>query len=400
MGIMSSFSPIEKILEDVKMGKIVIVVDDENRENEGDLIVAAEKATPEIINFMLKYGRGLICLSLTEKRALELKLEPMTNTTDKYGTNFTVSIDHKDTSTGISAYDRSLTIRKVVSKNSKPEDFIRPGHVFPLISRNGGVLERAGHTEAAVDLARMAKLYPASVICEIIRDDGRMARLPDLFKFSKKHDLKMISIADIIEYRMKKERLIERVAETILPTKYGKFKTIAYRGKIYGEEYLALILGEPEKKKSVLVRVHSACLTGDLFGSKRCDCGEQLEKSIKMIREEGCGVLIYIPHQEGRGIGLLNKVKAYQLQDIGIDTVNANKILGFKPDLRDYGMGAQILVDLGVKNIRLLTNNPRKIVGLKGFGLRVIERVPIKIKPNKYNKRYLLTKKTKLGHIL
>jgi 3,4-dihydroxy 2-butanone 4-phosphate synthase/GTP cyclohydrolase II len=397
---MSVFSPVEEVLKDVKKGRLVIVVDDESRENEGDLIAAAEKATPELINFMAKHGRGLICMPITEERAAELRLDQMAPTSDRHGTNFTVSIDHKDTSTGISAQDRALTVRKAASPETSPEDFFRPGHIFPLTARNGGVLQRAGHTEAAVDMAKLAGLYPAGIICEIMNDDGKMAQLPDLIKFSKKHGLKITSIADLIEYRMKRERLVEKVADTSLPTKHGRFKALAYRGKVYGEEYLVLVLGNIKKKENVLVRVHSACLTGDLFGSKRCDCGVQLEKSIGMIKKEGVGVLIYIPHHEGRGIGLLNKLRAYKLQDGGADTVEANQMLGFEPDLRNYGMGAQILAELGVKNIRLITNNPRKIVALKGFGLRVVERIPVKTRPTRHNRKYLLTKKTKLGHLL
>lgn len=398
---MPAFASVGEVLKDVKRGKPVIVVDDEARENEGDLVVAAEKASPEVINFMAKHGRGLICMPLTEERASELRLGPMGGQGDRHGTSFTVSIDHKKTSSGISAQDRSLTVREAASQEAGPDDFFRPGHIFPLVARKGGVLERAGHTEAAVDLAGLAGLKPAGVICEIMADDGNMARLPELLKFAEKHGLKMVSIAGLIEHRMKREKLVERVTETELPTRrFGRFKIIAYRGKLYGEEYLALVLGDVKKQKSVLVRVHSACLTGDVLGSKRCDCGEQLEKSLKMIRKEGAGVLIYIPHQEGRGIGLLNKLRAYGLQDRGADTVEANRMLGFRPDLREYGMGAQILADLGLKSIRLLTNNPRKIIGLKGFGLEVVERVPIRIKPGRYNRRYLLAKKTKLGHLL
>jgi 3,4-dihydroxy 2-butanone 4-phosphate synthase/GTP cyclohydrolase II len=398
---MDPFSPIEEILADLKKGRPVIAVDDENRENEGDLVAAAEKATPELINFMAKHGRGLICLPLTEERAAQLKLEPMTKTSDRHGTNFTVSIDHRETSTGISAHDRSLTARKAASPHIGPEEFFRPGHLFPLVAARGGVLKRAGHTEAAVDLARLAGLYPVGMICEIMAEDGKMARLPDLVNFSKKHSLKITNIADLIQYRMKRERLVEKVAETTLPTRFGRFKAFAYMGKTEGEQYLVLVLGDLNSLKEVaLVRVHSACITGDIFGSKRCDCGPQLEKSIEMIKKEGSGILIYIPHHEGRGIGLLNKLKAYELQDFGADTVEANRLLGFGPDLRSYGMGAQILADLGIKNIRLITNNPRKIVGLKGFGLKITERVPIKVPPTKHSKKYLHTKKTKLGHLL
>lgn len=398
---MTGISTVEEALEDLKKGKIIIVVDDESRENEGDLVAAAELTTPDTVNFMAKEGRGLICMPVTSKIAEKLDLDLMSGEGDKFGTSFTVSIDHKETSTGISAEDRALTIRKAVSESSRPDNFHRPGHIFPLVARKGGVLERAGHTEAAVDLARLAGLKPHGTICEIMKDNGKMARLEDLKQFAEKHQLKIVTIADLIQYRMRKEKLVERAVETYIPTDYGKFNLLAYRDKIHSGEYLALKTEnlDLENENGVLVRVHSSCLTGDALGSKRCDCRQQLEKSMERISNEG-GVLLYIGHQEGRGIGLFNKLKAYQLQDEGEDTVEANRLLGFEPDLRDYGFGAQVLADLGLKKIRLLTNNPRKIVGLEGFGLEIAERVPIKIKPNKYNKKYLEAKKKKLGHLL
>lgn len=397
------FNTVEEALEDIKQGKMVIVVDDPDRENEGDLVMAAEKVTPEAINFMAKYGRGLICLALTPERCDELELHPMTPmNTDPKGTYFCVSIDahpKHGTTTGISAYDRAITIKLAVSPEAKPSDFVRPGHVFPLRARPGGVLERAGHTEAAVDLARLAGLYPAGVICEIMKDDGTMARVPDLMEFAKKHDLKIITIADLIKYRLKRETLVERVATAHLPTPWGVFKIHAYRHKLTGAEQVALTMGEWKEDEPVLVRVHSECLTGDVFRSLRCDCRPQLEKALEMIAKEGKGVLVYILGHEGRGIGIANKIKAYALQEKGYDTVEANEKLGYPPDLRDYGIGAQILRDLGVRKMRLMTNNPRKIVALEGFGLEVVERVPIKTEPNTYNRVYLQTKKDKLGHM-
>ena len=396
------FNTIDEAIEDIRAGKMVIMVDDEDRENEGDLVLAAEKVTPEAINFMAKYGRGLICLALTPERVEELHLPlmaPQDNGTP-YGTAFTVSIDAREgVTTGISAADRAHTIKVAIDPNTKPEDLVRPGHVFPLRARKGGVLRRAGHTEGSVDLARLAGLYPAGVICEIMNDDGTMARVPQLMEFAREHGLKIITIADLIHYRLQKEFLVYRVAEAHLPTDYGDFKIIAYDNHLDNFTHVALVMGEVDTHEPVLVRMHSQCLTGDVFHSKRCDCGAQLHKAMEMIAQEGRGVLVYLS-QEGRGIGLGNKIKAYHLQDEGLDTVEANEELGFPPDLRDYGLGAQILVDLGVKKIRLLTNNPRKIVGLKGFGLEVVERVPIEIPPSECNREYLAAKKQKMGHYL
>lgn len=395
---------IEEALQDLKEGKMIIIVDDEDRENEGDLCIAAEKVTPEAINFMAKYGRGLICLALTEEQVAKLKL-PMMVPEDQsnalHGTAFTVSIDARyGVTTGISAYDRAKTILTAIADDAKPEDLVRPGHVFPLKARRGGVLVRAGHTEASVDLARLAGLKPAAVICEIMRDDGSMARLSDLEVFAKEHGLKIVTIADLIKFRMKTEKLVRRVAEATLPTLYGgEFKLILYESDVDSQHHIALVKGEIKPEEPTLVRVHSQCLTGDVFGSLRCDCGEQLHRAMQMIAEEGKGILLYM-RQEGRGIGLANKIKAYLLQEHGKDTVEANEALGFKPDLRDYGIGAQILVDIGVRKIRLMTNNPRKIVGLEGYGIEVVERVPIEVPPRDQNLRYLKTKKEKLGHIL
>ncbi len=398
------FNTIEEALEDIAQGKMVIVVDDPDRENEGDLVMAAEKVSPEAINFMAKYGRGLICLTLTPQRCDELDLYPMAlRNTDPKGTYFCVSIDAHPkfgTTTGISAFDRAMTIKLAVSPDAKPSDFIRPGHVFPLKAKPGGVLERAGHTEASVDLARLAGLYPAGVICEIMKEDGTMARLPDLMEFAKRFDLKIITIADLIRYRLKRERLVVREATANLPTRYGFFKIHAYKHILTGEEQVALTMGEWKENEPVLVRVHSECLTGDVFKSLRCDCRGQLETAMEIIAQEGKGVLVYIMGHEGRGIGIVNKIKAYHLQDMGYDTVEANEKVGYPADLRDYGIGVQILLDLGVRKMRLLTNNPRKIVALEGYGLEVVERVPLKLPACEHNQRYLETKKAKLGHLL
>ena len=392
---------VEQAVEEITQGKFVIIVDDEDRENEGDLAMAAELVTPEAISFMATYGRGLICMPVIGERLDELELPLMVSeNTGRHSTAFTVSVDVKQgATTGISAHDRASTVKAILDTNSKPGDLARPGHLFPLRYAEGGVLVRVGQTEAIVDLAFIAGIYPAGVICEIMNDDGAMARMPHLEEFSAKHNISIISVAQILAYRQQHERLISRVAETRLPTRYGEFTAIAYESSIDAEQHVALVKGRIEANKPTLVRVHSQCLTGDTFGSLRCDCGEQIEQSLRLISDDGCGVFLYM-RQEGRGIGLHNKLKAYQLQDKGLDTVEANEELGFPPDLRWYGIGAQILVDLGVRDMRLLTNNPKKVVGLESYGLTLIERVPIVIQPNNENQRYLHTKRTKLGHIL
>ncbi len=394
-------SSVESALEDLREGKIIILVDDEDRENEGDFMVAAQNVTPEIVNFMALHGRGLICLSLTEDKCDSLQLHQMVNeNTTKYGTAFTVSIEaRKGVTTGISAADRARTILAAIDDECRPEDLVRPGHIFPIRARKGGVLVRAGQTEGSVDLARAAGLKPFGVICEIMNEDGTMARLPELIEVADRFDLKIITIADVVKYRMKNECLVVRAATTEMPTRFGVFTAIAFKNEIDEQEHVALVVGDIDRETPTMVRVHSECLTGDVFHSHRCDCGEQLENSLKMIQAEGKGILLYM-HQEGRGIGLANKLKSYQIQDEGKDTVEANLELGFAPDLRDYGIGAQILVDLGVGKIRLLTNNPKKIVGLEGYGLSVKERVPIEVKAREENIRYLKTKRDKLGHLL
>ncbi|MGN6553864.1 MAG: bifunctional 3,4-dihydroxy-2-butanone-4-phosphate synthase/GTP cyclohydrolase II [Verrucomicrobiota bacterium] len=392
---------IESVIADLKKGKMVVIVDDARRENEGDLIMAAEHVTPEAVNFMAKSGRGLICVPTTSERLKQLGIERMVHTNrDAFKTDFQVSVDAAHgISTGISASDRAETIRIMAEPTTVPEDLVQPGHVFPLRAKPGGVLQRAGHTEAAVDLVTLAGCRPIAVICEIMSDDGTMARLPELVKFAKKHKLKLCTIADLIQYRRTREKLVERIEVVKMPTDYGDFDLYLYRSKIDDLNHIALVCGDLKGKKNVLVRVHSECLTGDVFGSRRCDCGPQLQQAMKQISEAGAGVLVYM-RQEGRGIGLAPKIKAYKLQEQGYDTVEANQKLGYGMDLREYGLGAQILVDLGLKTIRLLTNNPRKIVGLEGHGLKIVQQVPIQTKPNPHNTRYLETKRKKMGHLL
>lgn len=395
-----AFDTIEDAVADLKQGKPIIVVDDEDRENEGDLIALAENISPETINFMIKQARGLVCVPISAERAEELELPPMVRrNTDYHGTAFTVSVDHIDTTTGISAYERAVTVRALVDGAARADDFRRPGHIFPLIAKKGGVLRRAGHTEAAIDLAVLSGSKQGAAICEIIKEDGTMARLPDLVEFKRKHQLKLITIRDLILYRNNKEQLVERAVEVNMPTDFGVFRAVAYTNEVDGKEHVALVKGDVGSGEPVLVRVHSECMTGDVFHSHRCDCGPQLAAALRQIEADGRGVLLYM-RQEGRGIGLINKLKAYALQEQGMDTVDANIKLGFAPDLREYGIGAQILKDLGVRRMRLLTNNPRKIKGLEGYGLEVAERVPLQMERNEDNTNYLYTKKTKLGHLL
>jgi 3,4-dihydroxy 2-butanone 4-phosphate synthase / GTP cyclohydrolase II len=399
--LMGALATVEEAIDEIKQGRMVILVDDEDRENEGDLTMAAEKVTPEAINFMTKFGRGLLCLSMTRSKIESLDLPMMVaNNKSPYGTAFTVSIEAaRGVTTGISAYDRCITILTAIDKDAVPKDLISPGHVFPLMARAGGVLVRAGQTEGSVDLARLAGFEPAGVICEVMNDDGTMARLPNLAVMAEKHGVKICTIKDLIQYRTRNERLVRRGAETVLPTDFGgDFRLIVYENDVDNHNHVALVKGEISPDEAVLVRVHSECLTGDVFGSRRCDCGNQLEKAMQMVQEAGKGVILYM-QQEGRGIGLLNKIKAYALQDQGCDTVEANLRLGFKPDLRDYGIGAQMLADLGVRKMRLMTNNPTKIVGLEGYGLEVVEQVPIIVEPCATNLRYLKTKQDKMGHL-
>lgn len=395
------FCSVEEAIEEIKNGKIIIIVDDEDRENEGDFVCAAEYVTPEIVNFMTKHGRGMLCVAVNGKRLDELGLPLMVDSNSAlHGTQFTVTIDAiKGTTTGISAADRALTIKKINDESTKASDFARPGHIFPLRAYDEGVLRRAGHTEAAVDISRLANLKPTGVLCEILHDNGEMARVPELVKIAHKFNLKILTVKDLIQYRLKKERLIERVADAKLPTVYGNFKLTLYKSLVDKLEHIALVKGKVSSNHPTLVRMHSECLTGDVFHSLRCDCHDQLNTALEIISKEESGIIVYM-RQEGRGIGLLNKIKAYKLQDLGRDTVEANEELGFKPDLRDYGIGAQILLDLGVKKMRLLTNNPKKIIGLEGYGLEVVERVPIEITPNPNNERYLKTKRDKLGHLI
>ncbi|PTL40412.1 bifunctional 3,4-dihydroxy-2-butanone-4-phosphate synthase/GTP cyclohydrolase II [Alkalicoccus saliphilus] len=397
---MNYFDPVEEAIYALAQGEVVIVCDDEDRENEGDFISLAEKTTPEVINFMITHGRGLVCTPVTEERASKLNLVPMVDrNSDPHGTAFTVSVDHKHTTTGISAQERAMTVQALIDEDTKPADFQRPGHIFPLIAKDGGVLRRAGHTEAAVDLARMAGGKPAGVICEIMNADGTMARVPELRQIADEHDLKMVTIKDLIKYRNRKDKLVQREIEIKLPTDYGDFRAIGYSNVVDGKEHVAIVKGEIGGNKPTLVRVHSECLTGDVFGSRRCDCGPQLHAALSQIEANGSGVVLYM-RQEGRGIGLLNKMRAYKLQEEGMDTVEANEKLGFGPDLRDYGIGAQILRDLGIRKMKLLTNNPRKITGLQGYDLEIVDRLPLQLPHSRDNEKYLKTKKDKLGHML
>ncbi|MDR0956854.1 MAG: bifunctional 3,4-dihydroxy-2-butanone-4-phosphate synthase/GTP cyclohydrolase II [Endomicrobium sp.] len=395
------FALVEEVVKDIKLGKMIIVIDDPSRENEGDLVCAAEKVSPEIVNFMAKYGRGLICVPISHERLEELKIKDMIEKpTEKKGCSFTISVDYKiGTTTGISAYDRCMTISKLVDKTAESKDFARPGHIFPLRYKDGGVLVRAGHTEAAVDLAKLAGLYPAGVICEIMNNDGTMAKTPELIKFAKEHKLQIVTIEELIKYRRRTEKLIKEIVKVNFPTEFGYFKLVLFEDVLSKDHHIAIIKGDVKDKQNVLVRVHSSCETGDIFHSMRCDCGSQLETSLKIIEKEGVGVVLYM-HQEGRGIGLVNKLKAYHLQEKGMDTVEANVALGFPPDMRDYGIAVQILYTIGIKSVNLMTNNPKKIEEVEKYGLKVSKRIPLEINPNKINKEYLKTKKEKMGHLL
>ncbi len=401
MSAASPFASIEQAVEELRKGQFVVVVDDEDRENEGDLVLAADRVTPEAINFMAREGRGLICLALTGERCDELELRPMVEeNTSNFGTAFTVSVEARGrTTTGISAADRAATVRTAIDPHTKPSDLLRPGHMFPLRAQAGGVLKRAGQTEASVDLARIAGLNPSAVLCEVMNEDGTMARVPDLAKFCQRHGLRMVTVAELIRHRMKTERLVQRIASPHLPTRFGDFRLYAFRSDVTHEEHIALVLGEIHEEEPVLVRVHSQCLTGDVFGSSRCDCGAQLSLAMEKIAETGKGVFLYLL-QEGRGIGLINKLKAYELQDEGHDTVSANEKLGFPPDIRNYGVGCQILRDLGVRQMRLMTNNPSKYVAIGGYGLEIVERVPLEVRPTDGTRKYLEAKKNKMGHLL